>query len=358
MPGDAEGQGKKGFFKSLYDLDDDEDPIEADTGQNESIEFLQKTKPPIVKRPNTASALETNVNKVLEVSPQPRYQTNKHEMRRSASAPGQITKLKLTTQASNVNNVAPTNSRLMPSLLSSSIPSVNASSSTERAKRRQTKDVRFVSSTRKIFEGLRFFFFPNNDTNVPRRQRIQKTIAHGAAWSKEWTNEVSHVIMDKTFDYAQLLSFLGLECVPQSVVVVNETYPAECLAYRCLLDPRQKSYQVQGYDELTMLQHSNMHKQPIFEENHLPESSQSSTTSLPLKPPGRGVLVREPQTPSITDGESIERSKGRLIPKDDARDFNHLHRPISYNDALEDTITKAKAIMDVVGICPFPKIDS
>lgn len=37
---------------------------------------------------------------------------------------------------------------------------------------------------------------PNNDIAVPRKKRIEKVQEYGALWAKDWSTEVTHVIVD------------------------------------------------------------------------------------------------------------------------------------------------------------------
>ena len=71
--------------------------------------------------------------------------------------------------------------------------------------------------------------------------------------------------------------------------MVDETYPADCISYKLLVDPTQKQYLVKGYPEPNTAQN----KMTGHENN-----SGTSDVSLQLKPAQKSVMTREPQTPS------------------------------------------------------------
>ena len=62
-----------------------------------------------------------------------------------------------------------------------------------------------VPSEKQLFNGLHFYFFPNDDKNPARRKKIEKATEYGAAWQKSWSPSITHVIMDKG------LTLLGLK---------------------------------------------------------------------------------------------------------------------------------------------------
>lgn len=57
--------------------------------------------------------------------------------------------------------------------------------------------------------------------------RISKAVEYGAAWAKEWTNEVSHVIVDKDIEYSELLKYLDTSSLP----VCRESPPVSRNSY-------------------------------------------------------------------------------------------------------------------------------
>lgn len=50
---------------------------------------------------------------------------------------------------------------------------------------------------------------PNNDISTPRRKRIEKAQEYGAAWAREWSPEVTHVIVDENLRMADVSKAIG-----------------------------------------------------------------------------------------------------------------------------------------------------
>ena len=155
-------------------------------------------------------------------------------------------------------------------------------------KRKRENVITPMPKDQQIFSGLHFYFFPNNEKHPARFMRISKAIAFGAIWHREWTPFVTHIIVDKSLDYGMLLKFLKKDSLPASVMCVNESWPSECIAYRARLDYSRPQFRVLGAPP------------PIAREKSLavdaPTSSASSETSLKLKPPGKDVTTRQPET--------------------------------------------------------------
>ncbi|KAF2401321.1 hypothetical protein EJ06DRAFT_387097 [Trichodelitschia bisporula] len=90
-------------------------------------------------------------------------------------------------------------------------------------------------------------FFPNNDTNVPRRMRISKAIQYGAVWEREWGPAVTRVVVDLHLTYEELIQSFKVTSLPSHIKLVNELYLPDCLNYGIICNPEQKHYQVAGY---------------------------------------------------------------------------------------------------------------
>ena len=63
-------------------------------------------------------------------------------------------------------------------------------------------------------------FFLNNDISALRRMRIQRAQEYGATWAKEWGDNITHVIVDNNLVFQDLLSYLKLESLPVSQIVL------------------------------------------------------------------------------------------------------------------------------------------
>ena len=95
--------------------------------------------------------------------------------------------------------------------------------------------------------------------------------------------------------YDALKKFIKRDILPASIVVVSEDYPAECISYRILLNPRQPQFHVKGCD----LQASR-------------PGSSSSDKSLQLKAAGKAV-TRKPETPRSPSVASSVDSEGHRV---------------------------------------------
>jgi len=262
-------ESKKAFYDKLHALDEP-DGDERDAAVVASMAILKNSQesPNPVKpsrvRAKARLADETSSSPVLEL-PNPRNVPRAYQKRHTIN--GQA---KLIEQASN-DNPAPSTA---PPLSKPVVPLPN-----------------------KLFHGLVFYFFPANDIAPPRRLRIAKAIEYGATWSRELTSEITHIIVDGQITYGQVMESLKLDKPPKNVALVKENFPADCIMYRAVRDPNLKQYEVKDY----IPAHSN--QAPITLLN--PSSAQSDT-SLQLKPAGKAVTVREPQTPSAAESCSAE----------------------------------------------------
>jgi len=205
-----------------------------------------------------------------------------------------------------------------------------------------------VSVPNKLFHGLIFYFFPPNDIAPARRMRIRKAIEHGATWTKDWTSKVSHIIVDRSMNYGQVMASLKLDKLPSNVALVDEVFPADCISYRVVLDPSQRQYHIRGYDPAE----GNQALTTIF----APSSAQSDA-SLQLKPAGKAVTVREPQTPSAAESSSanepsVETSHIPSSPVDQqAPQIDQIQA--SENSELDDAISEAKRLQYMVSNPPI-----
>lgn len=102
-------------------------------------------------------------------------------------------------------------------------------------KKRRTNSVKIIPDDQKIFKGLVFCecsalcshlaftnpvlsdFFPNNDISPFRRLRIQRAQEYGARWSREWVDDVTHVIIDKGLQFNDLQGHLKIDYLPVSL---------------------------------------------------------------------------------------------------------------------------------------------
>lgn len=121
----------------------------------------------------------------------------------------------------------------------------------------------------------------------------------------------------------------------EHVFVVDEGYPADCIKFRLLLDPSQKQYGVKGYSRPSSKTTAEIEK-PL-------EPSQTSDTSLKLKPPGKAVMARQAQTQTTTRTDETPSAPSAGEPSGQSAN-NHLEPEIG--DELDAAIREAKDELD------------
>ncbi|KAK1241465.1 hypothetical protein MKX08_001439 [Trichoderma sp. CBMAI-0020] len=159
-----------------------------------------------------------------------------------------------------------------------------------------------------IFEGLSFFYIPDNDIAPVRRLRINRAKEFGAEWTRDMMT-ATHVIVEKKLVYKDVEKLwprdgFGDRAPPK---VVNEDYPLDCIQFRAIVDPSQKKYLLDGQ----------VATETKDEEILLPASgvvgsgpgTKSKANSLPLKPQhhnkGRWDYVPPRGTPSQGEESSV-----------------------------------------------------
>lgn len=184
--------------------------------------------------------------------------------------------------------------------------------------------------------------------------RIEKAIQYGASWIKDWSDGITHVVTDTNASYQHLLAFLKRSSLPDHIILVNERYPADCISFRSLLEPTLAIYRVHGAPETAPKPGRDDRSSLLVVEpaEELPAAAElnSSQVSLPLKPAGRGVRAREPQTPSRSDESSYQHSQTRA---DESVERGPSTAPATsechnYHDALTEVIEEAKTLQHVV----------
>lgn len=86
------------------------------------------------------------------------------------------------------------------------------------AKKTRANISQSIPESGQIFKGLCFFFIPNNDICRARRLRIQRSLDYGASWTQTWSENVTHVIVDKGLDYKEVLKVLTPEQLSVSII--------------------------------------------------------------------------------------------------------------------------------------------
>ncbi|KAF2761737.1 hypothetical protein EJ05DRAFT_472706 [Pseudovirgaria hyperparasitica] len=180
-----------------------------------------------------------------------------------------------------------------------------------------------------IFQGLVFFFVPNNTHNNARRMRIELAQKRGAIWAKEWsTAQITHVIADKDVKYAWLLSHLNLTEIPSNISVVSEHFIPDSIAAG-LQDPARPRYRIEG--------------QVVQPPNRTAvELPAESDRSLQVKPAKKDVSLTGPDTQSTVVASSIGTAVLHDALNDSTRASKSNRNQAQYNDELAQVIKETK----------------
>ncbi|KAK4035062.1 hypothetical protein C8A01DRAFT_48673 [Parachaetomium inaequale] len=200
-------------------------------------------------------------------------------------------------------------STTLPLPSSSAAVEQSPSASTALRKRKRQPSTKSVPEAAQVFRGLSFYYIPNNDIAPARKLRIGKAQEYGAQWVRNLV-DASHAIVDKHLEYKDIEGVLGDE-VADSLVLVNEEYPIDCISFRTLLNPDQNRYKVPGYPGV---------KDKVAPAQ-APPASQSSDRSLQVKaprtskrmdsgdmPPGSGQPSLQSDTRDLREGSENQTS--------------------------------------------------
>jgi DNA polymerase IV len=286
---DSALQRKVQFHRDLASLEESDD--NEDVGLQESVSALRHPK---------KQAILSKEAVLLEKRLVPKHTVTDDTQRSPRSLPRSVSDLSPSTGRKSYLDAQPDHALIRnnkqgndPSILTSRHTFSGAlppTSSMPQAtgKRKRENVITPMPNDQQIFSSLHFYFFPNNEKHPARLMRISKAISFGATWHRDWTTFVTHVIVDKAMDYAMLLRFLKKDSLPAGVMCVNESWPSECIAYRALLDYSRPQFRVSGAPPPMV-----PGKLPAAE---VPASSANSEVSLELKPPGKDVTTRQPET--------------------------------------------------------------
>jgi DNA polymerase IV len=222
MAGEEAAARKKLTFDALYAIDDTSDDEDLDHGLSASINALKgktlgdPTVPtPVTRQPSTLS-------RSLSTPFPPRTtsaQTGRNLITRARDSADVVkeTPIPSLQVRHTITGIEALKSTNVPSSISAPLVSTPPVSAVPRAtgKRRRDADIKLVSDELQLFRGLHFYFFPNDDINPSRRNRIIKALEYGATWQKNWNNAVTHVVVDSTLNYNYLK--LKVKGIPVSV---------------------------------------------------------------------------------------------------------------------------------------------
>ncbi|KAJ5091854.1 hypothetical protein NUU61_006724 [Penicillium alfredii] len=209
-------------------------------------------------------------------------------------------------------------------------------------KKRRTNNIQTIPEDQKIFRDLVFFFFPSNVISPLRRLRIQRAQEYGARCSREWDDNITHVIVDNGLIFQDLLTHLRIESWPKTnIALVNESYPSDCIRFRSVLSPSQARFRVDGTTGV-----SEIEQPPIVEP--------SSPGSLPLKSPGKDQR-QSPEPSQSYNGEEAPARPSIPVASEQMQEVeNGSDAPGHERDTLDEIIDEAKAARHL----PLDPLDS
>ena len=327
---EMENKEKQAFFDELYGLDDESDGPDERSNANEVLAQSRLTK----NRKRKFRAIDGLQNS------QVLFRTVSAPIGRS-SFPGSSAPCHATHDAANLPNISPT---VGANLIKTSdqaekhIPSMTAKGT---KKRKRGQSFTALPDSQQIFKGLSFYFFPNNDVAPARAFRIRKAMEWGAVWVKTWKMGITHILIDRNLSFKDLLVYLKLDSLPQDIVIVNEDYPADCIRFRAVVNPRQPHYQVRGYEEK--------------KESRPSPPRTSSEISLQLKP-DKNEIAQIPQTSSQSNGSTRFEPFSSNAKTNHDLDVTHVSDSMPSSgdqlphDALSEAIEEAQAIKGLVNI--------
>ena len=258
------------------------------------------------------------------------------------SEPAKHPQLSLSTSRSSVRSPAMSTKGQLPRAL---------------GKRKRDAVISLVPEKQRIFSGLKFFFFPNNDSNPARRMRITKSLEYGATWIKDWSATVTHVIVDNSIKYDQVLSWLKLEVLPTGVICVNETYPSECISFKMLRDPKQALFKVIGYpneiEKRTTEKANSQDTSVVSSLRSVLSSKHASEPEESLLVTGSSLVTRTKVPLAILHNPSGSRKLTKLgsletIPKVHSKPIGLAFGSTEYT--IEDAIGEVKTLKHLVGL--------
>lgn len=191
-------------------------------------------------------------------------------------------------------------------------------------KRKKEPKWKLVPEKQRIFKGLRFYYIPNDDVNGVRKHQINKAREYGAEWVRT-LGEASHVIVDQNLTYKDIEPQLIAHPSSLTKIIVDASYPTDCVGYRTLLDPAQEKY---------------VRNLIIPEDTTGIEGSNEEAPSLQISKPSRkqGRSSRRAQESSSSNESDDEQPKD---PSRDGTEPNASHRNVlatAANDELSQYI--------------------
>ncbi|KAF7853420.1 hypothetical protein EAF04_010712 [Stromatinia cepivora] len=168
---------------------------------------------------------------------------------------------------------------------------------------KKEKPLKLVPLKGRVFEGLNFFFLPNDDKSPLRRARITKARERGATWVRDINEPITHLIIDKSLTRKDVVTYLKV--LPVGANMVNEEWLLDCIEQKFLYDQSGKKYLVKDPDAV-------IEKEQISVPSESQQSDKSLQIKAPTNKPNKWEYVLPVETP--------ERSQ-RLMPSVDPIPF-------------------------------------
>lgn len=267
---------KRNIYK-LLDASTRDDDDAPDPGREASVQAMGRSSSTTATS-RTTQGLKRSVSDSTIVPPRPQRQREVNAI----SPIGKPSSSARQPRAMHTRHTVPAAAKE----LAQKLPPVRTVTSMATGKRKRRYDPPASTDGPQLFHGKVFYFFPNTDKHPARKTRIAKAIEFGATWTRDFTDNVTHVIADKNMDYGLLMKFLRREALPEHVVLVSEDYTAECISFRTMVDPLHAQFKVKGYTK-------------VQEAHPKPYAIQSSPQ---LKEVGESVIARRPETPNADVG--------------------------------------------------------
>ncbi|APA14631.1 hypothetical protein SS1G_06612 [Sclerotinia sclerotiorum 1980 UF-70] len=140
----------------------------------------------------------------------------------------------------------------------------------KKATGKKEKPLKLVPPKDRVFEGLKFFFLPNDDKSPVRRARITKARERGATWVRDINEPINYLIIDRSLTRKDVITYLKV--LPVGASMVNEEWLLDCIEQKYLYDPSGKKYLVKDPGAV-------IEKEQIL----VPSESQQSDKSLQIK---------------------------------------------------------------------------
>lgn len=141
---------------------------------------------------------------------------------------------------------------------------------TKKVTGKKEKPLKLAPEKSRIFNGLRFYFLPNDDISGLRRARITKARERGAIWVRDLNEPITHLIVDDGLTRKDVVTYLKI--LPEGASMVNMEWLLDCIEQKFPYDPHEKKYQIKDPDG-------------IIENDQIQDMSQQSEQSLQLKAP-------------------------------------------------------------------------